>query len=49
MHEWQKGEKSFWFPWLDTLPEYSFFDYWDNDFLLETQDRSVIKEGLFNR
>ena len=31
LYEQQKGEESFWKPYLDTLPDFKFFCLWDEE------------------
>jgi hypothetical protein len=41
MYEWQKGTASFWAPYIDYMPDYSFFCTWDDDITTMTQDMSL--------
>ena len=43
MFEWQKGEESFWKPYLDLMPEVEFFCDWPQNLLIDTQDFGVIR------
>lgn len=46
MFEQQKGEKSFWWPYLDLMPEVKFFCDWPDEDVDNTQDANVIKDQL---
>jgi hypothetical protein len=45
MYEWQKGEKSFWFPYLNFLPEAEYFYSWNTKVISETYDMDLISEA----
>ena len=36
IHEHLKGEESFWFPYLDLMPEITFFCHWSEDLIMAT-------------
>jgi hypothetical protein len=46
MFEHQKGEKSFWWPYLDLMPEVKFFCDWPEEDVDATQDTNVIKDQI---
>ena len=44
-YEWQKGEDSFWKPYIDLIPEITFFAEWTTAEINATQDSFLIKEA----
>ena len=45
LYEKQKGEASLWKPYLDMMPETTFFCEWDEEVIRETQDQYLIEEA----
>ena len=42
LYEHQKGDDSFWKPYLDLMPDVNFFCHWSEDLIVETQDKNMI-------
>ena len=45
MYERQKGPDSFWAPYLNIMPEVTFFCEWSFDALLAVQDPTLLKDA----
>ena len=45
IYEWQKGEESFWKPYIDLMPDVKFFCHWDEQDIVETQDFHLIQHA----
>jgi hypothetical protein len=45
LYEYQLGEESFWFPYIDLMPDVTFFCDWKGEELLNTQDQGIINEA----
>ena len=43
IYEYQKGEESFWKPYLDLMPDVKFFCHWPQEMILATQDGNLQK------
>ena len=44
-YEFLKGKDSYWFPYLDLLPDVKFFCNWDQHFLLDCDDLDLMEES----
>ena len=42
LYERQRGNVSFWKPYLDAMPDVEFFCHWDSEIIKETQDVAVL-------
>jgi hypothetical protein len=42
MSEWQKGPDSFWAPYIDYMPDYSYFCTWDESTISEVYDMTLV-------
>ena len=45
MFEWQKGDDSFWKPYLDVLPEVQLFCHWEEDEIAAAEDLSLMQSA----
>jgi hypothetical protein len=45
MYEYQKGKESFWFPYLNLLPDVEFFCHWKQKWLDATEDSGLVAEA----
>ena len=43
IYEYQKGEDSFWKPYLDLMPDVKFFCHYPEDMVVATQDLNLIQ------
>lgn len=46
LHEYQKGKDSFWFPYLNLLPDVEFFCNWPGEDLKATEDENLVQEAI---
>ena len=46
MYEYQKGKDSYWFPYLNLLPDVEFFCNWDEKILDLLEDEQLYYEAI---
>jgi hypothetical protein len=46
IYEFQKGEESFWWPYLDLMPDFEFFCDWPEKEVFNVQDYGLIFHAL---
>lgn len=44
LYEYQLGTESFWYPYINILPDVTFFCHWTPDQLAELDDRTLMIE-----
>ena len=45
MYEYQLREDSYWFPYIELMPEVTFFCDWDPETIMKTQDLAILEEA----
>ena len=43
IYENQKGDESFWKPYIDLMPDVKFFCHWPEELFIETQDHNLMQ------
>ena len=43
IYEYQLGEESFWKPYLDLMPDVTFFCHWKEHLIMATQDMNLVQ------
>lgn len=46
MYEWQKGKEGKWWPYIDLMPEVTFFCDWAPSAVHATQDEGLMKDAV---
>ena len=46
IYEYQKGKESFYWPYLDLLPDVDFFCYWKQEDMFSVQDLGLIYNSI---
>ena len=46
LYEFSLGDKSFWKPYLDLMPDVKFFCYWQDSEIFSVQDYALVKEAM---
>ena len=46
MHHKELGDKSFWAPYIELMPDVTFFADWSTDEILATHDPFIVAEAV---